>query len=179
MTTPVLWQGDKRWRDLRIGVVRPGAPKCSAVGCLVTAYAQALRDLDIEAEATPITVQARGVFVRSSLIQPDTAKAVGLIADDVVRTIQGQQAMRTTLVTALASGARVILHVDGDHDDGSDEGRHFVLARRLEGDVVVVADPATAREERLSLATLSGPVRWSADDVKQYEVRSVRPLRRA
>ena len=81
------------------------------------------------------------------------------------------------LIEALKVGL-AILHVDHDSDRGGDEAAdHFVLARRIEGDRVIYADPATGEEGSLDLRTLSGSAMWGSR-TRAYQVRSVRPLGR-
>lgn len=166
-----LRQGDPLWSKHKLGTTTIGK-----VGCLATAYAEAMRRLGIDDEATPVDVVERGVFRGAAMLQLDTAKALGIVADDVTHAGDVHRKMRDVLVSALADGAVVVMHVDHDSakPDGDPEGDHFGLALRIEGDVVVFADPATGDEERMSLATLTANV-----PSKRYQLRSVRPLRRA
>jgi len=153
-------------------------------GCLLCCWVQALRDLEVDPSATPASViaatkdltgQAR-VWFAGLPVQPQLGKAFGLTAGEVVRCPpQPAQVMRQTIADALAVGL-VILHVDHDSTRGGDlEGDHFVLGRRLEGDRIVYADPATGEEGSLDLRTLSGAAVWPSG-TRAYQVRSARPV---
>ena len=153
-------------------------------GCLLLCYTQALRDLEVDPEATPLSVikatkELTGrdrVWFAGEPVQTQLAKAVGLTAGDVVRCPpQPAQEMRRVLLAALDVGL-AILNVNHDGDAAPD---HFVLARRLEGDRVWYADPATGAESWLDLRTLSGTSLWKTRKgtiTKVYSALSVRPL---
>lgn len=153
-------------------------------GCLLLCYTQALRDLELDPEATPLSVikatkELTGrdrVWYAGEPVQTQLARAVGLTAGDVVRCPpQPVQVMRKALLDALDVGLAV-MNVNHDADAALD---HFVLARRLEGDRVWYADSATGEESWLDLRTLSGTSLWKTRKgtlTKVYQVGSVRPL---
>ena len=173
--THVLRQADPAWSKKKLGSSTIGR-----VGCLATVYAQAARALGVDDDCTPVDVVERGVFRGAAMLQADTAKRMGLVADDVTRADDVHRRMRDVLTAALAVGDVVVMHVDHDSSkpDGDPEGDHFVLALRIEGDVIVFADPATGDEERMDLRMLSCSVMWGTR-ARRYELRSVRPLRAA
>ena len=175
--TEVLRQADPRWTKLKVGRSRS---TMGAVGCLVTCYAQAMRELGVDLDADPRTVLARGVFSGAAMWQQDTAKSLGLVADDVTRVTDVHRVMRTVLTQTLGKGDLVVMHVDHDSTKvkGDVDGDHFVLGLRIEDADVIFADPATGRLERLDSRMLTCPVMWGTV-VRPYQVRSVRPLRRA
>lgn len=166
-----LRQGDPLWSKHKLGTSTIGR-----VGCLATVYAQAMRSLGIDDEATPVDVVERGSFVGPSMVQQATARLLGLVADDVTRSTDVHRHMASVLTSALAAGDVVVMHVDHDSSkpDGDPEGDHFVLALHGDLDAIVFADPATGNLERMSLQTLSADV-----GAKHYLLRSVRPLRAA
>jgi hypothetical protein len=176
----ILKQKDPLWAKVKLGKT---TLTVGAAGCLATCYAQALRALGIDETATPATVVAACVtangFLRAGIVQPVLSKALGIHADDVVTAVQTAQVMRAVIVKGLERGV-VILHVDHDHDraGGDDDGDHFVLATRIEGDRIYYCDPATGSECWLDLRTMSGMAEWG-DPRRRYEVRSARPLRAA
>lgn len=167
----ILRQSNPLWSKLALGPSTIGK-----VGCLATVYAQALIALGINAAATPVDVVGKGSFIRAAMVQQATARLLGLVADDVTHHDDVHRKMVDVLRSAIAEGAVVVMHVDHDSakPDGDPEGDHFVLGLRIEGDVVVFADPATGSEERMSLSTLTAAV-----SSKRYQLRSVRPLRAA
>lgn len=177
----VLRQADPRWAKKKLGT---STTSIAAAGCLATCYAQALRFLSIDDEATPSEVvdvgnATPGAFLRASIVQPVLSKALGLKASDPVASVQGAQAVRAAIVEGLKHGV-VILHVDHDSDraGGDIDGDHFVLAVHVDDDVIVYTDPATGDRGTLGLRTMSGVAGWGSP-LRRYEVRSARALRTA
>jgi hypothetical protein len=172
MTELLLRQGDPTWAKIHVG---HSSKTMSAVGCLVTCYAQALRDLGVDPDATPLTVNDRGVFVGAGLVQVATAKRLGLDVD-VVATTGTMPRLMQHVSYGLEAGGRVILHVDHDSAkvSGDAAGDHFVLARRLTKEGYIFADPATGREHLLDGSTLTANV-----GLKSYLLRSARIVRPA
>ena len=176
-----LWQGDKRWGKAKLG---EGGSTFGKAGCVVTCLAQAMRQMGVDNEATPLTVQAKAFaaggepFRGPNAITGVVAAANGMVCADRVSEVEGAAAMQLAIGEALVDGT-ALLHVDHDQDrGGTPEADHWVLAVRLDGDDVVYLDPATADEGRLQLRTLTGPSLW--DGVPRvYRVRGVRALRRA
>lgn len=160
----------------------------SDFGCLLMCYVQACHDLEVDPTATPASiiaatkdlVGADRVWFAGLPVQPQLAKVLGLTAGELVRSPpQPAQEMRRVLVEALGVGLAV-LWVDHDETRGGDfDGDHFVLGRRIDGDRIWYADPATGEEGWLNLRTLSGVTVWQTSlgpVTKVYQVRSVRPL---
>ena len=177
----VLRQADPRWAKKKLGT---STTSIAAAGCLATCYAQALRSLGVDAEATPSEVvdvgnATKGAFLRASIVQPVLAKALGIAASDPVAAVQGAQAVRAHIVAGLADGV-VILHVDHDSDraGGDIDGDHFVLAIGIADDLITYCDPATGGLGSLDLRTMSGMAAWGKP-LRRYEVRSARALVRA
>lgn len=174
----VLKQSDPRWAKVKLGT---STTSVAAAGCLATCYAQALRVLRIDDDATPDEVVAvgkatPGAFLRASIVQPVLSKALGIKASDPVAAVQGAQAVRAHIVAGLAHGV-VILHVDHDsHRAGGDiDGDHFVLAIGMSDDAITYCDPATGGLGTLDLRTMSGMASWGSP-LRRYEVRSARAL---
>lgn len=170
----VLRQGDPRWSKTKVG---KSTKTIGDVGCLLTVYAQALRDLGVDAEATPFTVGQRAVLKGAGLVQQPTAAALGLVADSLTLVAD---VLRPTIVDiivgALAAGAVVVMHVAyaSAVAKGDLSGKHFVLAVRNEKGFIRFADPATGVLETMDLGTIAATV-----GSREYLLRSVRPLRRA
>lgn len=166
-----LRQGDPQWSKHKLGTSTIGR-----VGCLATVYAQAMRTLGIDDEATPVDVVERGVFRGAAMLQLDTATRLGIVADDVTHAADVHRSMVAVLAKAMTANSVVVMHVDHDSakPDGDPEGDHFVLGLRIEDTFVYFADPATGNEERMNLNSLTANV-----SSKRYQLRSVRPLRRA
>jgi hypothetical protein len=180
----VLRQADPRWGKKKLGT---STTSIAAAGCLATCYAQALRFLGVDDDATPASVvevgnATRGAFLRASIVQPVLSKALGLKASDPVASVQGAQAVRAHIVAGLDRSAPgvVILHVDHDSDraGGDIDGDHFVLAIDISNDSIHYCDPATGALGSLDLRTMSGMAAWGTT-LRRYEVRSARALVRA
>lgn len=169
----ILAQGDPRWAKARLGEPRSGST-IGASGCLLTAWAQALRVLKVDEAATPLTVLAatlerpKGaprIWFADQPVQVELGRFFGIAADELVRSppeLHGL--MRKLVLSTLAAGGVVVLHVDR-HGDG--RGDHFVLGVAVDGDDVVYHDPAGGRVGRLVASTL-------ADE--RYTVVSARAL---
>ena len=184
----VLAQWDDRWGNDRTGgnVGKRSGGKNRAIGCLATAWAQILRDDGVDAEATPTSIALATkdltppAWAGALMVQPVLARHFGYDAEEIIRgETQGSKLMRDMLALALQEGHTAILHVDHDASapGGDEEADHFVKARRIDGDAVIYADPATGDEGPLKLRTLTGTTRWS-ERVKVYQVRSLRIVRR-
>jgi len=177
MSTPMLCQWDKRWRLTKMG----GGLILGDHGCLLTTWADIVTDLTGES-LDPVAIltkaKAAGAITAGGLpYQVQLALVLKCAAPELVRSPpQPFDLMRQTIVDALASGGRAILHVDHDSAKakGDFDGDHFCSARRIEGDVLVIGDPDGGEERRLDLQTLSGP----GAGTKTYIVRSARPVRR-
>lgn len=184
---PYLNQGDPAWRNVKAG--RSRSRTIGQVGCVLTAYAQALRQLGIDPAATPVTVQRRALELwdgreqtapfsgnTAAAFQDRLAAANGLTVGDRVNIIEGQR-LWGELVGAFFGDGLCLMHVDS-RDDDVDEPNHWVLAIRLEGQgddaVIVYADPDGGREGRMPLRTLQAP----SPTGKPYRVQGVRRLRR-
>lgn len=175
----VLRQG--AWPKLRLGEKGSGR-FVSGHGCLLTCYAQALRDFEVDPAATPASILAatldakRRIWFGAEPVQAELARFYGLTAGDVVRAPQPAQAIRDALVKALEQGL-AILNVDHTGDERAD---HFVLGRRVVetsmGPRVMYADPATGAEDTIDLRTLSGQAEWNDGKVRIYRLHSVRAL---
>jgi hypothetical protein len=145
-------------------------------------------DLGVSPQTTPRTLQQnalightasndpkRKIFIGPNIIQPRMAEFCGLHVGDVVRPPQPKSEIYQAIVTGLRFFGRVVIGVSHDDDPEND---HFVLARRIEENELVVADPATGQEERIDLTTFEGAARWSDDNIKKYRLVSARPLGR-
>lgn len=164
MTRPYLNQGDPLWAAEKCGL--SSTATIQQVGCVLTSLAIAARQLGVDPQATPSSVQqqALAAWRAGKLARPFAensaaavidlvARASGLDVDAEVRGRTGR--LWSTLMAALGSG-RALLHVD-NRDDNVEEPRHWVLALRQDGRDVVFADPDGGFEGRLTWDTLEGP----------------------
>lgn len=166
---PVLWQGSAPWGSVPVGL---GKETHGAVGCLSTALAQCLRITGSRAGATPlhvrdIALRADGVYAPGSsaavvtrLVDAMTGLTSGLDVSGagVVATLDDLQ---PAIADCLKRGGVVLLCVDHDADRGGDAiGDHWVVGYCLDGDRLLVCDPAATATASLDWATLSGPSRW-------------------
>lgn len=184
---PYLNQGDPAWRSLKAG--RSRSRTIGQVGCVLTCYAQAMRIMGIDAEATPASVQRRALELwdgseetapfagnTAAAFQVRLAAANGLTVGDRVNIIDGQRLWGELIGSFFYEGL-CLMHVDSI-DDGRDDANHWVLGVRLDGQgddaVVVYADPDGGYEGRLPLRTLQAP----SPKGKPYAVQGVRRIRR-
>jgi hypothetical protein len=167
---PVLWQGDPRWGKRTVGL---GQGTFGAVGCVVTSLAMALRFLGVRAGATPLQVQAAGLLrgnvwapgqsgcVVPALVsaQVDVSPGVDLAGPGKVAD---KGALRELITETLAKRGVLLVAVDYDRSlpKGDPIADHWVCCHAVDGDDVMISDPATARIERLLFQTLEGPVKW-------------------
>lgn len=175
---PVIWQGAPPHGRQTVG---RGTQTFGAVGCVVTSVAMALRFLGIRAGAMPLDVQALGLARpgvwapgQSGCVIPELCRACDL---DVIDDMDGPgkaapvERLRGFVVETLQAGGVVLVGVDYDRDApaGDPTAEHWGCAFAIDGDDLLLADPATARTERLLLQTLAGPVRWGRR-VRPYQV---------
>jgi len=164
-------QADRQWSRERLGL---GTSTIGASGCLLCSLLMAKQQL-LPSEPTILPpdgnalLLAAKAFHGSSLSVPVAAKALGLSAPDSER-LRGVPDDRAAIEAALSKGA-CVLHVA---TDGGRTGRHFILALRIEGDEVVVADPALGKEVRLMLNRLTF-VMWGKKQ-KSYRIVGVVPV---
>lgn len=180
---PYLNQGDPRWAKVKAG--RSKTATIQQVGCVITSMAQALRSLQIDADATPLSVQQKALDRwdgrtetapfsgnTAAAFQARLGAAVGLIVRDRINAIE-EARFAAELYGTFGMAGLAMLHVDS-RDDGLDEPNHWVLGLRIDGTVddgvIVYADPDGGYEGRIPLRTLKGP----SPKGKPYEVRGMR-----
>jgi hypothetical protein len=181
--TSVLWQGDRRWRDLAYG---NGGLRVWGAGCVATGIAEACRRLGAMAGADPRTVLERASRVTPPVFDPGSslafigrmARTMGLKCSDdpIVATRGSDEAkarhLRFAITRTLADGGVCLVHVDKNADG---KGDHWLCVHQATPTHLWGTDSATARIEKLELEALTGTARW--DEVeKTYRVLRVRPL---
>jgi hypothetical protein len=150
-----------------------GAQKCGAVGCVITSVAMALRFLGVRAGATPTTVQTAGLARHgvwaegaSGCVVPELVRAQTGLAVDVDADGPGVAApvgrLSPLILDCLSAGGVALVSVDYDAGvrTGDAIGDHWVCAYAADDDWLYVADPATAKVERLDRTTLAASVMW-------------------
>lgn len=155
---PIIRQGEAPHAQLRLG---DGPRTVSQAGCLLCCLTQAARLLTssprLLVEEALLRIRRNGGFARaldghmtSALVVPAAALAVGLKV--VERTKSLDEVERW-----LDDGKLVIVGVD--YKDGASSGfsaaDHFVLAVKMKGRVLTVADPAFGRLLPLELDHLA------------------------
>ena len=167
---PVIWQGSYPHGPMSVG---RGNQKCGAVGCVITSTAMALRLLGVRAGATPTTVQAAGLARHgvwadgaSGCVVPELVRAQTGLAVDVDADGPGVAApvgrLSPLILDCLSAGGVALVSVDYDAGvrTGDSIGDHWVCAYAADDDWLYVADPATAKIERLDKTTLAATVMW-------------------
>jgi len=181
--TGVLWQGDKRWRDLPYG---DGGLRVWGAGCVATGIAEACRRLGVMAGADPRTVLDRAkrvdppVFDRGSSLAfiGRMARAMDLkCSDDPIVATKGTDEakarhLRFAITRTLADGGVCLVHVDKNADG---KGDHWLCVHQASRTHLWGTDSATARIEKLDIETLTGTAKWGEVE-KTYRVLRVRPL---
>ncbi len=176
---PVIWQGARPHGRQPVG---RGLEVFGNVGCVVTSVAMALRHLGVRAGAMPLDVQAAGlrrpgVWAPGSsgcnvpeLVRAQDGLTVGEDMDGAGK-VASVDRIAPLILDCLTRGGVVLAAVDYDaaSPKGDPLGDHWVTIHGLEGDDLLLADPATARTERLLCPTLAGPVRWG-EKVRPYRV---------
>lgn len=185
---PYLNQGDPQWARVKAGF--SSARTMSQVGCVLTSIAQALRYLEVDPAATPVSVQQAALQAwdghpltapfaarTAAAFMPRIGRAVGVDIGDRINHIEGPRFFGA-LAEAFAGVGCALLHVDS-REDGLDEPNHWVLGLRIEGSMtdgqLVYADPDGGYEGRLPMATLRAP---SPKD-KPYQLHGLRTVFRA
>lgn len=167
---PVIWQGSYPHGPMSVG---RGAQKCGAVGCVITSTAMALRLLGVRAGATPTTVQAAGLArhgvwaegasgcVVPELVRAQTGLTVDVDADGPGVAVPVGR-LSPLILDCLSAGGVALVSVDYDAGvrTGDAIGDHWVCAYAADDDWLYVADPATAKIERLDRTTLAATVMW-------------------
>lgn len=183
---PVLWQGDPRWGRRTVGL---GQGTFGAVGCVVTSLAMALRFLGVRAGATPLQVQAAGLL-RGNVWAPGQSGCVvpALVSAQVDVSpgvdlagpgrVADKGALRELIMETLTKRGVLLVAVDYDRSlpKGDPIADHWVCCYAVDGDDVLMADPATARTERLLMSTLEGPVKWGKITRRYSVARAVSVL---
>ena len=167
---PVIWQGSYPHGPMSVG---RGNQKCGAVGCVITSTAMALRLLGVRAGATPTTVQAAGLArhgvwaegasgcVVPELVRAQTGLTVDVDADGPGVAVPANR-LSPLILDTLSAGGVALVSVDYDAGvrTGDAIGDHWVCAYAADDDWLYVADPATAKVERLDKTTLAATVMW-------------------
>jgi hypothetical protein len=167
---PVIWQGSYPHGPMSVG---RGNQKCGAVGCVITSVAMALRYLGVRAGATPTTVQTAGLArpgvwapgasgcVVPELVRAQTGLAVGVDADGPGIKAPVDR-LSPLILDTLAGGGVALLSVDYDAGvrGGDSIGDHWVCAYAADDDWLYLADPATAKVEKIDRTTLAATVMW-------------------
>ena len=166
---PVLWQGSAPWGHVTVG---EGTETHGAVGCLSTAVAQCLRITGSRAGATPLHVREMalrtpGVYAHGSsaafptrLVDAMTGLTSGLDVSGA-GVVAKLEDLQPAIADCLKRGGVTLLCVDHDSDRGGDAiGDHWVVGYALDGDRLLVCDPAATATASLDWATLSGPSEW-------------------
>ena len=167
---PVIWQGSYPHGPMSVG---RGNQKCGAVGCVITSTAMALRLLGVRAGATPTTVQAAGLArhgvwaegasgcVVPELVRAQTGLTVDVDADGPGVAVPANR-LSPLILDTLSAGGVALVSVDYDAGvrTGDAIGDHWVCAYAADDDWLYVADPATAKVERLDRTTLAASVMW-------------------
>jgi len=176
---PVLNQGSLPWGVQRLGEYfgRKDGPSIRAKGCLLTCYAQAVRDFGIDATCTPTSIlkatlpsSRPRIWYAEQPVQTHLAAALGLVAHAVaLRAHIGDNLVASRIGKALLADRMVLLRVGYNQ---AERGQHFVLARELAPNAAICADPATGGECRIDLGTLEG----QGPGKTRYHVVSIREL---
>ncbi len=201
MTTPRLCQSDPEWAAHLVGL----SPKVkySAAACLLCEIAEAQIELEIDAHATPVKVQAAAIaawrlrgsrqdempFIALPLVTSvGRQPGANVVYDAVCAAARlkvgprldlakvGADGLRFAIGDALNSRGRVLMHVDTDASDADFNGKHWVLALRVVGDALIYSDPAIGREAALPTSTLEGKSGWQSGRI--FAVRGIRTLHR-
>ena len=180
---PVIWQGSYPHGPMSVG---RGQQKCGAVGCVITSVAMALRFLGVRAGATPTTVQTAGLARHgvwadgaSGCVVPELVRAQTGLTVDVDADGPGVAApvdrLSPLILDCLSGGGVALVSVDYDAGvkGGDAIGDHWVCAYAADDDWLHVADPATAKVERLDRTTLSATVMWGRRRRPYVVVRAV------
>ena len=104
------------------------------------------------------------------LVRAQTDVEVGEDADGAGR-VAPLDRLRPLLTDTIAAGGVALVAVDYDAHDptGDATAEHWACAYAVDGDDLLIADPATAKPERLPLDSLSAGVRWGRR-VRRYTV---------
>ena len=176
---PVIWQGADPHGKRAVG---NGQQPFALVGCVVVSVAMALRYLGVRAGASPLQVQAAGLMrpgvwapgasgcVVPELVRAQTDVEVGEDADGAGKVAPIER-LRSLLTDTIAAGGVVMVAVDTDAHlpSGDPTAEHWGTIFAIDGDDALMADPATAKVERLPLDSLSAGVRWGRR-VRRYTV---------
>ena len=166
-------QADPLWSKKKLG---HGSATIGRAGCLLCAIAQAAC---IAGKPTnpnllnQLGQQTPGCFAGSNTVIPALAKAAGLVADTSrrVNAVQGADALKAALTSAISAGELALLHVD---HGGSDAGDHWILAIEAADGGYLCTDSATGGTVVIG-PDLDGVTRWGKVD-KRYHVRAVFPF---
>ena len=167
---PVIWQGSYPHGLMSVG---RGSAGCAAVGCVVTSVAMALRFLGVRAGATPMTVQTAGLArlgvwapgasgcVVPELVRAQKGLTVGVDADGAGIAAPVDR-LSPLILQTLSSGGVALLSVDYDASvkGGDSIGDHWVCAYAADDAWLYLADPATAKVEKIGRTTLAATVMW-------------------
>ena len=183
---PVIWQGAKPHGPMPVGLTGYGPDgkathPVGKLGCVPSATAMALRLLGAKAGATVVEVMEAAKRARDK-VYPDPERPASAVVPELVRAQKGlivgedvpgagvlvppgPDVLRPLLLQCFARGGVALVCVDYDRDlpAGDPTGEHWCCARGVEPfGRLYLADPATAKDESVDLATLSGPVHWGS-----------------
>lgn len=194
-----LCQSAQPWRDQLLGLSTITRFKNAA--CLITAMGEALRQLGLDAAATPRTVQhtalvrwrkdggrqaampfiklpldeKRGREPGANAVTVEVGAANGLrIGPRIDAHTAGLEALIGAVEDAFRVGGRALMHVDTDANDADFNGKHWVLVVGFAGRQLLYADPATGGEGQMALASLRGRSGWSSG--REFVARGVRQV---
>ena len=167
---PVLWQGSAPWGSVPVGL---GSETHGNVGCLSTSVAQLLRIMGSRAGATPLHVKematrTEGVYqpghsgaVVTALVDAMVGLCAGRDVDGVGRNASVPD-LQAAIMDALRRGGACLVLVDHDsmRPGGDVLGDHWLTAYAVDGDRLLVTDPASTGTTSLSWETLAGPSKW-------------------
>ena len=167
---PVLWQGSAPWGSVPVGL---GAETHGAVGCLSTAVAQLLRIMGSRAGATPLHVKDMALAAGGVYADGKSGAVVTALVDAMVGLVHGVDVdgvgkvasvpdLQSAIIDALRRGGAALVCVDHDsmRRGGDPLGDHWIAAYAVDGERLLVADPASTGTTSLDWATLAGPSRW-------------------
>lgn len=185
---PVIWQGALPHGTVQVGLATSGAQH-GRVGCANVATAMALRFLGARAGATVLDVH-RAALARAEVVYPVRGNPAAAVIPELVRAQKGlkviadvagagkvasHEAAHDLIVDTLRAGGICLVCVDYDAHlpKGDPTGEHWGCAYAIEDGFVLVADPATARTEKIELSTLRAVVKWGDVERPYHIVRVV------
>lgn len=185
---PLLKQGDKHWRDHRLGVVASNGSMrtLGQAGCLLASLEMLRAFLKKESclglDLVNDALVTKGCFDGPLLFVEKAAFNMGIKAlageryrGTIKTTLEASEILRQTFV----DGKLAILHVDHDGTSQSGDlyGDHFIACFAKIGDRYICGDPATGELVDIDPEGVTGTSLWQANHIeKHYTVVGVIPV---